>query len=421
MPRMMRRTSPGLLAPFAVRSFRCQWSADLAASCAFEMETIALGWFILVETGSVLWLTLFASLQYLGTLLAPLVGLVGDRMGHRRLLCAMRAIYLALATSLMGLAFMGWLGPVQAFAVAALAGLVRASDFGVRNVLIGETMPPERLLGALGLSRITSDSARGAGALAGAGMVAALGLGWAYAVVVLAYAASLVLSFRIGATLHPGAPGAAPVPDRGSAWRDMTAAFRIAWELPAQRAVMGLAFLINLATYPFILGLLPYVARNVYGVDQTGLGWMVATTAAGCVAASILLGWLGPRLPPARMMIVFAVLWQFLTIALGLTESLAVGLAVLALTGLTQGMSMVPMSVVQLRNAPAVLRGRIAGLRTLAVYGLPLGLWLSGPLIAAVGFTAATLIYGLVGLAATLAMLIAWRAHLWPADAPANR
>ena len=411
-----------MLAPFGVRSFRYQWPADLAASCAFEMETIALGWFILTETGSVLLLTLFASLQYLGTLCAPVMGLIGDRVSHRRLLCAMRAIYVSLSASLCALAFAGMLGPIQVFAVAALAGLVRASDFGERNVLISETIPPDRLLAALGLSRITADGARAIGALAGAATVAALGLSWAYVLVVGFYATSLALTSRVGdravgavrISAEPASASRSPV-------ADLRAAAGLVWAMPAQRAVMSFAFLVNLATYPFVLGLLPYVAREVYGTTQTGLGYMVAATAMGCVAASILLSWLDGRLLPARSMVVFCLIWQALTVALGLTGSLGIGLVVLAMTGIAQGMCMVPLTVIQVRNAPPELRGRIAGLRTLAVYGLPLGLWLSGPLIARAGFTAATLVYGAVGMGCALAMAIAWRRHLWPADAPANR
>ncbi|HYC64128.1 MAG TPA: arabinose ABC transporter permease, partial [Reyranellaceae bacterium] len=67
------------LAPFSIRSFRFQWPADLAASWAFEMEAIILGWFVLVETGSVLALAVFGSLQFLGTLISPLYGMAGDR------------------------------------------------------------------------------------------------------------------------------------------------------------------------------------------------------------------------------------------------------------------------------------------------------------------------------------------------------
>ena len=72
-----------MLAAFRVRSFRFQWPADLLTSWAFEMETLILSWYVMVNTGSVLWLTAFGSLQYIGTLAAPMFGVLGDRLGSR--------------------------------------------------------------------------------------------------------------------------------------------------------------------------------------------------------------------------------------------------------------------------------------------------------------------------------------------------
>ena len=57
--------------------------ADLSTSWAFEMETIMLSWFILVETQSVFLLTLFASTQYIGTLFSPVYGVMGHRVGNK--------------------------------------------------------------------------------------------------------------------------------------------------------------------------------------------------------------------------------------------------------------------------------------------------------------------------------------------------
>ena len=137
------------LAPFRIRSFRLQWPADLATSWAFEMETLILGWYVLVETGSVLLLTVYASLLYVGTLLAPMFGVAGDRIGHRNLLSAMRAVYTAQAVILMVLAFTGALEPVYVLVIAAVMGMVRPSDIGMRAALVGETMPREQLMGAI--------------------------------------------------------------------------------------------------------------------------------------------------------------------------------------------------------------------------------------------------------------------------------
>ena len=72
------------LAPFRTRSFRFLWPADLCTAWAMEMETLILGWYVLVETGSVVLLTLFGSLMYVGTLVSPVVGMLGDRLGLGR-------------------------------------------------------------------------------------------------------------------------------------------------------------------------------------------------------------------------------------------------------------------------------------------------------------------------------------------------
>ena len=143
------RTS--VLAPFAARSFRFQWPADLATSWSFEMETIILGWYILVATDSVLMLTLFAALQYLGTLVAPLFGVAGDRTGARTVLCSMRAFYAMQAAALTTLAFLDALGPAPVFAIGALMGIVRPSDIAIRYALVGETIPSRQLMGAMGI------------------------------------------------------------------------------------------------------------------------------------------------------------------------------------------------------------------------------------------------------------------------------
>src|SRR5687767_953460 len=100
------------LAPFRIRSYRFQWPADLLTSWAFEMEALILGWYVLVETGSVVLLTLFGALQHGGTLVAPLLGVVSDRIGPRNLLTAMRATYACISGTLMLCAFAGALNPV---------------------------------------------------------------------------------------------------------------------------------------------------------------------------------------------------------------------------------------------------------------------------------------------------------------------
>ena len=185
-----------ILPAFRVRSFRFQWSADLLTSWAFEMETVVLGWYVVTHTGSVLLLTIFGSLQYVGTLAAPMFGVLSDRHGGRAMLCAMRAIYAALAALLTVLALAGALTPGWVLVVAALAGVARPNDLAMRNTLIGATIPASHLMGALGLSRATADSARVVGALAGATLSSTMSLGHTYLFVTAFYLASLGLTLK---------------------------------------------------------------------------------------------------------------------------------------------------------------------------------------------------------------------------------
>lgn len=404
-----------MFAPFAIRSFRFQWAADLMTSWAAEMETLILGWYILTQTNSVFLLTVFASLQWLGTLVAPAFGLAGDRLGHRTVLCLMRAAYALLAAVLAGLAIGGTLSPAGALVVAGLAGLVRPSDLAMRNVLISETVPYDRMMSALSLARITTDSARAAGALAGAGVVAMLGMSAAYAIVVALYVLSTVFTLRI-AQQRPQRHTR-----RSSPWRDLLDGARAVWEAPAQLAVLLLAFLVNLTLFPFTLGLLPYVAREVYGASQIDLGYLAASAGIGAIVASLTLSRFAGTVRPARVMVVFAVTWNVLVIAFGHSSSMPAGLVLLALIGMCSGLCMLPMAVLLLRGAPAALRGRIMGMRMQAVYGLPIGLLLAGPLIERVGFSAAVTLFGVAGLLCTLLIVWHWRSHLWLPSAAGNR
>jgi MFS family permease len=409
------------VAPFLVRSFRFQWPADLLTSWAFEMETLILGWYVMVHTGSVVLLTAFGSLQFLGTLVAPVFGMLGDRLGSRLMLCVMRSVYAVLAGVLMCLGLAGALTPAAVFAVAAISGIARPNDLIMRNSLIGETIPREHLVGALGLSRATMDSARIAGALAGASLMAGLGIGRAYAVVTAFYLAGLALTFQVSRIRPVTEPGGtvdrrlAGMPPRPSGWRDLMEGLAYVWASPRLMAGMWLAFLVNLTAYPISGGLLPYVARDVYRIDATGLGSLVASFSLGALVGSVLIVVTGGPRHPERAMVINTGVWYAVLLLFGHAPSVAVGALVLVAAGLAQSLAMVSMAVGLLRDSGDRFRGRVMGVRTLAVYGLPLGLMASGALVQRIGFPFTVTLYCAAGLVITALIGLRWRASLWRA------
>ena len=102
------------------------------------------------------------------------------------------------------------------------------------------------------------------------------------------------------------------------------------------------------------------------------------------------------------------------------TRTLAAGVAVLFVAGVAHNLCLMPIAAVMLRGSADEMRGRVMGMRMLAIWGLPIGLLLAGPLVAGFGFTIAVSTYGLVGLALVLAIALRWRDGVWRRSAPAN-
>jgi len=411
------------LAPFSVKAFRLQWPAALVTVWALEMETLILGWYVLVETGSVVLLTLFGASLYLGTLVAPLLGVVADRIGHRNTLLLMRIWYTVLAAVLLAFAWNGALRPGIVLALAMLNGLVRPSDLAIRSAFMAGTLPRELLTGAMALERTTIDSARVAGALVGASLFALLGIAPTYIVVTCLYVVGVMLTYAAGraaAAMVPP-PDAALIPrPRASFWHELREGVAFVWSRPVLRAAIWLAVLVNLTAYPLSNGLLPYAAREVYLVDERGLALLVASFAGGALIGSFGFSAVGRKIPLARLMLGSATIWYAMLIVFGQMSSMLLGMTFLFLAGLVQSFCMIAMVVLILRAATAEVSGRVMGVRILAIYSLPLGLLAAGWLIERIGFASTVSGYALFGLMMVLVIALRFHADLWRVEAPAN-
>lgn len=409
----------GFARPFRIRNYRFQWPADLLTSWAFEMETLVLGWYILVETGSVLLLTVLGSLNFVGTLVAPMFGVIGDRIGHRDLLAMMRAAYAVLSGTLMTLALTGHLTPAYVMIIVSIMGMIRPSDLGVRGALVADVMPPELLIGAISTSRTTQDTARIAGALSGAGLFAALGIGPVYIAIVSIYLVGtfLTLCIKLPKKSRLAAKGETLV--LRSPFGDLKEGLAHVWTTPQVRAAMLVAFLVNLTAFPLTGGLLAYIAREIFLTDQTGLGYLSASFATGSLVGSMVLSFV-TGLRVARLMIGATVVWYAALLVFVQLKSVPVAMACLFLAGASQSLSMISVAVILMRSVSEHLRGRVMGVRMMVIYGMPLGLLAAGSLIDLFGFAATGTLYGLSGMALMLAITLHWRADLWPVHAAAN-
>jgi hypothetical protein len=281
-------------------------------------------------------------------------------------------------------------------------------------------MPANLMVGAISVSRTTMDTARIAGALSGTGLFAAFGIGPAYMVIVGLYLIATALSLCVVAPAKPhSSVHAADGTEMHSPLRDLREGLAYVWGMPRMRAALWVAFITNVTAYPMTNGLLPYIARDIYGADQTGLGYLSASFAVGSLIGSMTLSLAG-GVRVARLLIGTSIIWYAMPLVFAQIKTLSAAMACLMFAGISQSMTMISIAVILMRSASGHFRGRVMGVRMMVIYGLPLGLLAAGSLINLFGFAATATLYAATGLMLMLAIAMHWRDDLWPLHAAAN-
>jgi len=166
--------------------------------------------------------------------------------------------------------------------------------------------------------------------------------------------------------------------------------------------------------------MMPVMAKQIYHTDQSGLSYLIAAGGFGALMSSVVMSHIGHRVRPARMMIIFSAGWYLSLLCFVHTPSPAVGIPFLMLAGLSQGLSQISMATMLIRACDPLFRGRIMGIRMLAIYGNIPGLLLAGWLIPRLTYPVTATLYGVVALMLVVVVVWRWRAQLWQHDAPAN-
>src|SRR5262249_48646309 len=100
--------------------------------------------------------------------------------------------------------------------------------------------------------------------------------------------------------------------------------------------------------------------------------------------------------------------------------TMATGIVMLVLCGFFQSLTMVGHTVILLSTSSPRYRGRIMGVRMLAIYSLPVGLLVAGGLIDLIGFKATASLHAVVGFTFTILIALKWRAALWQSQTRAE-
>ena len=347
-------------------------------------------------------------------------GALADRTERRRLLQISQLVQLS-TSSLLALGAASGSPPVAAlYILAGVAAAASGVDRPTRTAIIPSLVGPDEIQPAVAFNYGLAQLTMVIGPALGGIVIAAAGLGWAYALDVATFAAmvgAVALMHRL------------PAPPRTDG-ESVLAAVRAGLRFAVRRGELMGSFAADLLAMTFGMprALFPALALTVYHAGATGVGVLYAALSAGATLAAFATGWLGHVRRLGRIVVFAIAAWGVAVTLAGLTHSVWVAMACLALAGAADSVSAICRSAIMLMATPDAMRGRMSSIFTLVVAGGPrVGDVESGSVAAAFGTRAAVVSGGvlcILGLVPIVALFPAfWRygeEDGTPAEAPAG-
>lgn len=341
------------------RPFLAFWLARVFTASGFQMLTVAIGWHLYQLTGNVLDLGLVGLVEFAPRVLFMLhTGHVADRYDRRRVaaLCqsaqAMIALVLVVASSTHSVS------RELIFLLAFLLGSARSFEMPATQALLPNVVPSELFPRAVAASASAMQAATIVAPAVG-GFLYAFGSVWVYGPTVALYLIACVLTLGLVSRQQPGNQGRASL-------ESLMAGIRFIRSRPD---ILGA---ISLDLFAVLLGgataLLPVFAKDILLTGPWGLGLLRSAPAVGALLMSLWLARFPVERKVGRVMFTAVGVFGVATIAFGLSTSFWFSLAVLAVLGAADMISMVIRGAFVQLETPDEMRGRVS-----AVNGLFIG------------------------------------------------
>ncbi len=386
-------------------NYRRFWFGQIGSLVGTWMQAVALPWLVLQLGGSPLQLGMVMAFLFGPSMvIAPLGGVLADRLDKRRTLLLANGVAMLQASTLFALAFTGTIEIWHVFALALVAGVVSAVEMPVRQSFVAELVPREDLVNAIALSSSSFNLSRVIGPAIAGVTIATFGVSLNFGINALSYLSVLAgLLWIDSAKLH-----AAPRPSVFPSIRtSLVEGIRYArstptvlWPLVLLGGTAALAM--NFQT------LLPLFTRDTLGLDSGGYGAIYAAMGVGALAGSLTLAFAAHRRPRGRLMIGGGAAFLALAFVLGFVRGPVPAFALVIGIGLAS-MLMVNTINVTIQNAvPDALRGRVMALYVTVFAGTaPIGGLFAGALAEAFGAAVAISVGAALG--SVVLALVAWR------------
>jgi Transmembrane secretion effector len=353
---------------FSSGSFRKLWAATTLSMFGDFFSYIAMAWLVLELTRSSLALGTVLVVQALPRAgLMAVGGALADRLSPRLTMLGSMGLRAVVVAPLAVLVLTGGVQMWEVYGIAVVFGIVDAFFMPARSSILPKVVADHELEPGNAVLNVTAQTSVILGPVLGGVIVAAFGIGWAFA----GDAACFALGFLLILWLPAAARAAAGVahPDGGLGGQ-IVAGFRYAWAEVGIRVTLIVIAVVDFAANGALGVGIPTLAHGRFAAGATGFGILFGAWGVGATAGALSAGFVPP---PKRFgwLIVALCVWLGLGItAVGLVPSLVPAALLMGFSGISTGVvNTYAVSWLQRRTDPA-MQGRVMSLVMLASIGL---------------------------------------------------
>jgi MFS family permease len=386
---------PTARAALRSRSFATLLAGYAVSALGDGMAAVAISWLAIElakgkDTGLLVGAAI-AAYTIPGMVAALGLGRLLTRWDPRLLVLAEAVLRAACLGVIAGGALAGALNPVTYVVLLGVSSLLGLLGTTGSLTAVAELLPDAQRVAGNSLITVAAFAATIVGpALAGL-VIAAAGAGTAIGIDAGSYVV-LIVAVLLSRRFQP------PAPQPAGAAHGMGRALNALWH---QQAVLGItaACVVFYALYgPVEVALPVYVSQTLHAGPAV-LGGYWTLFGCGATAGALAASWVA-RFGLWRVCVAVIAGWGACLVPLGLTDSVAVGFAALAVGGLVYGpFQPLKQTIIQRASPPGGLAALAAASGLFTVPAAPAGTALGGPLVAAIGAAPTLLASGLATVA----------------------
>jgi predicted MFS family arabinose efflux permease len=334
------------------RHFRWYWLGMLASSSTIQMGRVGSGWLVYDLTGSAFalgWVS--ASWSISNSALSPWGGVISDRIEKRRLLLWCRAIMTLLA---LGVAALAAAGVIQLWHLAAyslLRGVLFAILMPAQNAYLAQLVDRKTLMNAVSLNSVGMGVAGVVSAPLAGFLVDAIGVQAVYLSIALLYAIVFLTMLKLPRT-------GTTDPGTRSVWSDIVDGARYMRTCPVLIPLLALVFVRGFLAMPYRT-MMPKYARDVMGLDASGLGTLSAAPGVGSLISSLIMASLGDFRRKGKLLLVAGIVLGLALVWFANTQAFFLVLVLLAIVGAASNVCMVTNRTLLQISCDAPYLGRV--------------------------------------------------------------